>query len=524
MKREEYHQLIDELLDGVSSEADFVRLEAEMHVNPEVRAAYYERLALHTALQIESENAADSSNVVSFPRWRSHARLVTGAAAAVLVLAAGSLGWKIGRTGDPPKIVKSEPVAAGFAVVAEESDAVWAGGGAPGRGDLLPQGLLTLASGMVQLEFFSGVTAIIEGEAEFEVLSAMEMSVRKGRMRASVPEPARGFRVRTASGDVVDLGTEFALEVTPDHADLRVLEGEVEWHPLAKPVRELAGGDAVRWTASGESAAVPASGRDAPGMADLQERLVRERAGRRAAWQEHSRRLREDPRLLVYFPMDQPESWKRRLADESGTARNGTIVRAGRVADRWGEPGGALDFSPTGSRVRLAIPGEHRSLTFYCWAKIDSLDRWYNSLFLTDGHDLNEPHWQIMDDGRLFFSVKRRDAGKNFRDKHVAYSPPFWTPALSGKWIQVATVFDVELQTTTHYVNGEVLSTDHLPEEMQVETVRIGAASIGNWSEPMREDPHFAVRNLNGAIDEFAIFGAALGADEIRSLHEQGRP
>ena len=63
-----------------------------------------------------------------------------------------------------------------------------------------------------------------------------------------------------------------------------------------------------------------------------------------------------------------------------------------------------MDFSATGSRVKVNVAQELTSLTFMAWVKIDSLDRWHNSLFLTDGHELNEPHWQIMDDGRLFFS------------------------------------------------------------------------------------------------------------------------
>ena len=73
-------------------------------------------------------------------------------------------------------------------------------------------------------------------------------------------------------------------------------------------------------------------------------------------------------------------------------------------------------------------------------------------------------------------------------------------------------------------VNGRQISQDRLPDEMVVEKVHIGAASIGNWSEPERQDPHFAVRNLNGAIDEFAIFSTALTTDEIEKLYEQGRP
>jgi hypothetical protein len=36
--------------------------------------------------------------------------------------------------------------------------------------------------------------------------------------------------------------------------------------------------------------------------------------------------------------------------------------------------------------------------------------------------------------------------------------------------------------------------------------------------------PWFAVRNLNGTIDERAIFNAVLKPDEIQNLYEQGRP
>ena len=130
-----------------------------------------------------------------------------------------------------------------------------------------------------------------------------------------------------------------------------------------------------------------------------------------------------------------------------------------------------------------------------------------------------------MNDGRLFFSVKKQDGapGKD-NDKHIAYSPSFWNPSLSGKWFQIATVYNVDEKTTTHYVNGEVVSKDRIPDQYVVETVKIGNASIGNWNEPTRADPKFALRNLNGAIDEFAIFNQALSSSEIADLYQKGRP
>ncbi len=519
MTQEELTALIDSVLDGVCTEADFLRLEAELQVRPDARQVYYERLKLHTVLQLECESQKESDNVVPFRKPLPERAWFVGIAAAGVLLLVGSLAWQLVQKPVLHEIAKVEPAAAGFGVVAEQSNAVWESQGLQ-RGDLLPSGMMKLRSGIAQLELFSGVTVVLEGEAEFEVHSSMEMTVLTGKLRAIVPKPARGFRVKTASGEVVDLGTEFAIEVTPEHADLHVLNGEIEWHPEAEQVQRLVDGESMRWTVDGEKEGVSSSFERFPGLTELKAN----RMERYRRWQHHSRELRQDPRLLVYFPMEQLEAGDRQVVDESQAKADGVVVRAMQTADRWGQPHQALDFSPTGSRVRLSISGEHEALTFYCWVRIDSLDRWYNSLFLTDGHELQEPHWQIMDDGRLFFSVKKQEGGNGIPDKHIAYSPPIWSPALSGTWMQIATVYDSRAKTTSHYVNGEMISQDQLPDKMVVEKVRIGSASLGNWSEPMRQDPHFAVRNLNGAMDEFAIFADALTAREIAELYESGKP
>ncbi|MCB1210359.1 MAG: hypothetical protein KDK97_13580, partial [Verrucomicrobiales bacterium] len=158
----------------------------------------------------------------------------------------------------------------------------------------------------------------------------------------------------------------------------------------------------------------------------------------------------------------------------------------------------------------------------------NSLDRWYNSLFLTDGAKVGGPHWQIMDDGRLFFSVKKHETSevkRGQKDKYHFMSPPIWNASQSGQWLMIATTYDVDARKVTHYLNGRVFSEEAIPEEYLVENVAIGAASICNWSEPVyRTDAHFAVRNLNGSMDEFALFAAALTSQEIADIYEHGKP
>jgi len=74
------------------------------------------------------------------------------------------------------------------------------------------------------------------------------------------------------------------------------------------------------------------------------------------------------------------------------------------------------------------------------------------------------------------------------------------------------------------YVNGEELSRERITGKFHIATLRIGPVEIENWGQPFRKTPWFAVRNLNGIIDELAIFNAALSSQEIQSLNEEGQP
>ncbi len=534
MNRKELSQLIDELIEGDISEADFLRLEAELSVDPAARKEYYDRLALSAALETEAGAAAENgSKIVAMPVPARPWIPAFTAIAAVLIALAIVVGIILQRRESVNvATAPAEPKASGFAVLAGQAGTVWKHTLALADGALLPSGPLQLASGVAQIELFSGVTVIVEGEAEFEILSPMEMSVARGKVRVRVPEPAHGFRIHTAEGEVVDLGTEFALNVSPTQSEMHVLDGEVEWHPRTEPMQRMAKGEALRWSADGRGTKLVADAAGFVGMSDMREKLGAARKERREAWEQYSEKFRHDPRLVTYYRMGTADGGNRRLLNAAtgaaASASEGAIVAAARVADRWETAGGALDFSPAGSRVRVNVPGEYRSVTMFAWVRINSLDRWYNSLFLTDGAKLNQPHWQIMDDGRLFFSVKKRDGWdgkKRLKDKHHFFSPPFWNASLSGQWMMIATSYDVDARTVTHFLNGKVLSEETIPEEYLVETVSIGAASICNWSEPVyRTDAHFAVRNLNGSMDEFALFAAALTPKEIADIYEHGKP
>ena len=527
---------IEDYCNETISAEEFEKFQDAMEASADLRLAFRKYLLLDAGLRQGSESEQEieaawvgtepeRGHVVAFPglwQWAAVAALF------VVGIFFASRPMKVTPVADAGE-TKVEPSAQGFGVLTGVDGAVWESHPELAQGDLLPAGEIRLKAGVAQLELFSGVTLVIEGSAVFEVHSAMEMSVLTGKMRANVPEPAHGFRIRTADGEVVDLGTEFAVNISSNKSEVHVIEGSVEWHPAGKTDKQLmVKGEAISSGKGGYQKMVAQAG-DFVGIRELNQRLNAGRTSRRDEWLAYSRQLSRDPRLVAYYPMSQPGLWHRQLYNEApvpASATDGAIVAAKRSVDRFGHSSGALDFSATGSRVKVNVSQELTSLTFLAWVKIDSLDRWYNSLFLTDGHELNEPHWQIMDDGRLFFSVKRREADrkKKLWDKHIVYSRPFWTPAMSGKWTQIATTYDTSTYTVTHYINGKQFHREVLPENMQVDQVKIGPASIGNWSEPTRDEAKFSVRNLNGSMDEFAIFSAALSAAEIAELYQKGKP
>ncbi len=102
------------------------------------------------------------------------------------------------------------------AVIIDTLNAKWMHSTAsPAQGDVLfgKNESVNLLSGIVKMEFAYGAKVILEGPATFKTVSPDKLVLESGRMYASVPVKATGFTVMTPSSCVIDLGTEFGVEV-----------------------------------------------------------------------------------------------------------------------------------------------------------------------------------------------------------------------------------------------------------------------------------------------------------------------
>ncbi|MEM7314876.1 MAG: FecR domain-containing protein, partial [Planctomycetota bacterium] len=410
MKERDLNKLIDSLLEGDIAEADFQTLQSELSKDNDLRREYLDRLTLSVLLDEEAQHwqedasfanvAPTTNNSKAWWQLLGAAGLVVGTVMLLSVaLSTPKPTTEVtgnGNTTDNGQVRSSdgviEKLAAGYGVISGQDGVVWKDNKTRATGSLLPTGMLQVSEGVVHVELFSGVSLVVEAPAEFAVKSSMQMEVRLGRVRARVPEPAHGFRMSTRDGDIVDLGTDFAVDVSTTRSELHVIEGEVELHPENQATRRLEAGQAV--SISGEDLAdVRADRKRFLGQEEIASRLESAMRSRRERWLKWNLQLRADPRLVALYQVGLNSGGfrasDRRLVNQTeadSKASDGAIVAATRTSGRWLQRDGALDFSPTGSRVRLTIPGEYQSMTLSCWVKINSLDRWYNSLFLTDGH------------------------------------------------------------------------------------------------------------------------------------------
>jgi len=86
-----------------------------------------------------------------------------------------------------------------------------------------------LLSGLVELAFPKGASAIIEGPAIFRVLSDECLALDVGQCSVHAPDGAEGFRIETPVTRVVDRGTRFVVHVTEtSETEVHVVEGTAD--------------------------------------------------------------------------------------------------------------------------------------------------------------------------------------------------------------------------------------------------------------------------------------------------------
>ena len=240
----ELRKLIDQLLaEGGLGRVETSRLE-ELLKDPDALRYYSEVMSQESMMREALAGIeVEAPKVVRFP-----ARAAAFAAAACLVF---GIGFFSGRFAKPATTVAAKQAAV---QVTGLMGVEWESGAAPSpaAGSVATE-RVAFRSGLVELTYGNGVRVTLEGPADFSVMSPTSGSLASGKLVAYVPPGAEGFSVDYAKGKVVDLGTEFAMDVSADgKTELGVFDGEVELHLPGEKPRPLFESQAVMHDTSAE--------------------------------------------------------------------------------------------------------------------------------------------------------------------------------------------------------------------------------------------------------------------------------
>lgn len=291
------HDLAAAELDGAATPSQKLELKTLLRDDPASRRLYVEYIQdtavlrwsfAHTTIPVDDAQLA--IDPVTTEVWngdfngeRPPARLTIrwaayyGLAASALI-GAGVYLWSVvprdaSQRNDQPvaEAVKPAPATNGVAVPNAEAtantaasaekvatlrrgvNAVWSGPGeVPEMSRLHVGQVVSLESGQVEMIFDSGVEVVLKGPAHFEVRSAASAYSSRGTISARVGPEGKGFTIDTPSARVIDLGTEFGVDVAADgDTEVAVFKGFVDLRVgavsgVAAVRQKLEQGEAIR--------------------------------------------------------------------------------------------------------------------------------------------------------------------------------------------------------------------------------------------------------------------------------------
>lgn len=477
-------KLIHAYLDGSITAPEMQQLNVLLLADADARRAFAEILNVDSALAAMAAGwTKDEAPVIRQTNWRTASPRWIAAAASVALLLSG-WWWQDSRRA--------------FATVEKAAGVVEMIDGSALRGESHE-----IKAGSVALITRRGARLVIEAPAEFHFESAQRLHMKRGRLAADVPPAAKGFTVITPTGDAVDLGTRFGVDVpSSGAAEVHVFQGEVIAKASgAQSKQSLRTGDAVSFDqGASTSRELRSSAFIQPDeMPGLTAGLA---AGQRAQSDAALEKLKSDPALIALLDFETDDALP-------------SVFR--RVQGRW--PGShAPEFVNVGDHLKLDVGGgrDWPQLTLAAWVRIDRLGAPYQSLLHTDGWSKNNPgqvHWMINRDTTMRLALigntlaPGTDEKNGFPDSRLPVLPE------QGRWVHLATVYDSARGTVRFYLNGQF---DKETRQQVAHPARLGPAQIGNWNQQDRK--------LSGRVDELLLLGRAMSDDEIRTLHAAGNP
>lgn len=243
------HRLIDLYIEGQLSAKEIQQLETKLAEDPALRSYFVSYCSMNTDLHMFSRSsclanktletlfATDSSEANPFvdtpdsigsqyvsmaiagdasTAKAGHARWWITIAVSVLTLI--TVSWFLWLNRMPSNV----------AWVIDAQNCRWVNQD-HSQGQLRSGTSLKIKSGLLRLGFSSQADILVEGPAQFDIISGKQIQLHQGRVAVRMPKGMSGFEVVSPQGKIIDLGTEFGVDVSESgETSVVVFEGQVE--------------------------------------------------------------------------------------------------------------------------------------------------------------------------------------------------------------------------------------------------------------------------------------------------------
>ncbi len=389
-------------------------------------------------------------------------------------------------------------------------------------GDVIRLGNYTLASGFVEVFMDVGVNAIIESPASFEIKSKMLIVLDRGVMSAKVSPTGIGFSILTPTANVIDHGTEFAVEVFDDSgSEVHVFEGKVDVQPKMAPPQS----SAVRLITD-QATRISSVGKIPQGIDIAQDRYVRtlpESGDEPNPYSQFVKSLNPTTYLRMASSSD-----GRSLAD-SGSGATPAFLRCDSMASPPFAPGRfgqALRLEGPSATSYALIPQFPRAMTdqitVSAWVRAESRPRWA-AIAKHWSIELDEETGEPYGLGGQFHLGLNEDSGDlevqilDSNKKRIQIKEGIPIPL--HQWTHVA--FTVDGEMVSLYRNGELVGQAECDglSVTGLDALGIGAKLSPDGSGPDPSNPGY----WHGRIDEFFVLHHSISAEQVRALYKLGQ-
>jgi hypothetical protein len=230
--RERLLDLADSYCNATATEPEVAALEALLASSADARREFLAYSLVHGQLPAATEASPGQVTIANvFPEvsrpprrslvggmgWLGRVAVVLVALTAAVAAVAWSPRWAAANRKPP------------LATITDLRFAVPADLETPLReGQALEADRLAIRSGAMKLTLRNGVTIMMDGPADLELIDDMAALLHDGNVVVRVPKGMSGYRLSTATTEVLDLGTEFAVRAGGNLVtDVQVYEGAV---------------------------------------------------------------------------------------------------------------------------------------------------------------------------------------------------------------------------------------------------------------------------------------------------------